>query len=129
MYHRTNSLGALNMKTGEKLESTILAASTAYQESRLGTISGKGYYSLNVRVDGLGATCSSLGLLPGAAYNKGMLDFLSEEKTTRYVLYETTTGATGLLPGTRRRNHPTSRPPIKSTGQYYCRSFTSLQLF
>ena len=41
--------------------STILAASTACQESRLGTTSGKGYYSPNVRVDGLGATCSPLG--------------------------------------------------------------------
>ena len=33
--------------------STILAASTACQESRLGTTSEKGYYSPNVRVDGL----------------------------------------------------------------------------
>ena len=31
------------------------------------------------------------------------------------MLYETTTGARDLLPGTRRRNHPTSRPPIKTT--------------
>ena len=51
--------------------SKILAASTAYQESHLGTTSGKGYYSPNVRVDGLGATCSLLGLLPGAASTKG----------------------------------------------------------
>ena len=50
---------------------TILAASTAYQKSRLGTTLGKGYYSPNVRVDGLGATCSPLGLLPGAAPTKG----------------------------------------------------------
>ena len=33
--------------------STILAASTACQESRLGTNSGRGYYAPNVRVDGL----------------------------------------------------------------------------
>ena len=51
--------------------STILAASTACQESRLGTTSGKGDYSPNVRVDGLGATCSPLGLLPGAASTEG----------------------------------------------------------
>ena len=47
--------------------STILAASTTCQESRLGTTSGKGYYSPNVRVDGIGATCFPPGLLPGAA--------------------------------------------------------------
>ena len=34
-------------------EYTILAASTACQESRLGTNSGRGYYAPNVRVDGL----------------------------------------------------------------------------
>ena len=51
--------------------STILAASTACQESRLGTTSGKGYYSPNVQVDGLGATCSPLGLLPEAASTEG----------------------------------------------------------
>ena len=51
--------------------STILAASTACQESRLGTTSGKGYYSPNVPVDNLGATCSPLGLLPGAASIEG----------------------------------------------------------
>ena len=51
--------------------STILAASPAYQESRLGTTSGKGYFSPNVRADGLEATCSPLGLLPGAASTKG----------------------------------------------------------
>ena len=56
--------------------STILAASTACQESRLGTTLGKGYYSPNVRVDGLGATCSPLELLPRAA-STGMLEFLS----------------------------------------------------
>ena len=56
--------------------STILAASTACQEARLGTTSGKGYYSPNVRVDGLGTTCCPLELLPGAA-STGMLEFLS----------------------------------------------------
>ena len=61
--------------------STILGATTACQESRLGTTLVKGYYSPNVRVDGLGATCCPLRLLPGAASTKGMLDFLSEDKT------------------------------------------------
>ena len=60
--------------------STILAASTAYQESRLGTTSGKGYYSPNVRVDGLGATCSPLGLLPGAASTKGCRTFFLRKR-------------------------------------------------
>ena len=55
--------------------STNLAASTACQESRLGTTSGKGYYPPNVRVDGLGATCSPLGLLPGAALTKECWNF------------------------------------------------------
>ena len=112
---RTTQPGALNVKTGEKLARTILAASTAYQESRLGTTSGKGYYSPNVRVDGLGVTCSPLGLLPGAASTKGCWTFFLKKRLD-YVLYETTTGASDLLPGTKRRNHPTSRPPIKSTG-------------
>ena len=71
VYHHTNSPGALNVEAGEKLVSTILAASTAYQESRLGTASGEGYYSPNVRVDDLRATCSPLGLLPGAASANG----------------------------------------------------------
>ena len=43
----------LEYKAGVKLVSTILAASTACQESRLGTTSGRGYYAPNVRVDGL----------------------------------------------------------------------------
>ena len=75
VYHHTNRPGALNVKAGETLVSTILAASTACQQSRLGTTSGKGYYSPNVRVDGLGATCSLLGLLPGAASTKGCWTF------------------------------------------------------
>ena len=53
VYHNTNSPGALNIKQVSKLVSTILAASTACQESRLGITSGRGYYSPNVRVDGL----------------------------------------------------------------------------
>ena len=55
--------------------STILAASTAYQENRLGTTSGKGYHSPNVQVDGLGATCSPLGLLSRAVSTKGCWTF------------------------------------------------------
>ena len=76
MYHNMNSPGALNVKLG----STILAASTAYQESRLGTTSGRGYYSPNVRVDGLGATCSPLGLLPGAASTEGCWTFFLRKR-------------------------------------------------
>ena len=80
VYHHMNSPEALNMKAGEKLVSTILAASTVCQESRLGTTSGKGYYSPNVRVDGLGATCSPLGLLPGAAPTKGCWTFFLRKR-------------------------------------------------
>ena len=73
MHLHINSPGALNAKSGEKVRamSMIVAASTVYQESRLGTIPGKGYYSPNVCVDGLGATCCPLGLLLGAASTKG----------------------------------------------------------
>ena len=80
MYHHINIPGALNVKEGVKLVSTILAVSTAYQESRLGITSGKGYYSPNVRVDGLGATCSSLGLLPEAAPTKGCWAFFLRKR-------------------------------------------------
>ena len=56
--------------------STILAASTACQESRLGTTSGEGYYSPNVRADGLPwSDVFPLELLPRAA-STGMLEFL-----------------------------------------------------
>ena len=108
-----NSPGVLNMKAGEKLVSTILAASTECQESRLGTTLGKEYYSPNVRVDGLGATRSPLGLFFQRLHQQrdAGLSFWGQD----YVLHETTAGASGFLPGTRRRNHPTSRSPIKST--------------
>ena len=43
--------------------------------------------------------------------DRGVLDVFCEEKT----LYEATE-VSNLLRGTRRRNHPTSCPPIKSTG-------------
>ena len=63
--------------------STIVAASTAFQESRLGTTSGKGYYSPNVCVDGL--PWSDVFLIWTSPWsciiNGGMLDFLSEDKT------------------------------------------------
>ena len=80
VYHHMNSPGALNMKAGEKLVSTILAPSTACQESRLGTTFGKGCYSPNVRVDGLGETYSPLGLLPGAAPTKGCWTFFLRKR-------------------------------------------------
>ena len=53
VYHNTNSPGALNIKQVSKLVSTILAASTACQESRPGTTPGRADYPPNVRVDGL----------------------------------------------------------------------------
>ena len=66
--------------------STILAASTACQESRLGTTSGKGYYSPNGGVDGLpwSDVFSILTSPSGCIINRGMLDFLSEDKKTVY---------------------------------------------
>ena len=59
--------------------STILAASTACQESRLGTTWGKGYYSPNVRVDDLpwSDVFSILTSPWGCIIKRGMLDFLS----------------------------------------------------
>ena len=72
------------MKVGEQLVSTILAASTAYQKSRLGTTSGKGItprmfesMALERRVLHLD---SSQGLHQHCI-NKGMVDFLFEENT------------------------------------------------
>ena len=112
-YHQTNSPGALKMKAGEKLVSTIHAASTACQDSRLGTTSGKGYYAPCVRVDGFGATCFRLGPLPEAAWTEGCSIYFVMKR--HCVLYEAT-GVSSLLRGTRRRNHPTSHPPIESTG-------------
>ena len=75
-----NSPGALNMKAGEKLVSTILAASTAWQESRLGTTSEIEYYSPDVRADGFGATCSQLGLFPGTASTEGCWTFFVRKR-------------------------------------------------
>ena len=72
VYHHTSSRGTLNVKAGETLVSTILAARPACQESRLGTTSWKGCYSPNFRADGFRATRSQLGLLPGAAPTEGM---------------------------------------------------------
>ena len=68
VYHQTNNPGTLRVRSGVKLVTTILATSTACQESRLGTTSGKGYYAPNVRADGFGATRFQLGPLPGAAW-------------------------------------------------------------
>ena len=67
--------------------STILAASTACQETRLGTTSEKGYYSPNVRVDGLpwSDVFSILTSPWGCIIKKGMLDFFSEDKTVYYT--------------------------------------------
>ena len=75
VYHHTNSLGALNVKAGVKAREHDSRRKHCIQEIRLGTTSAKGYYSLNIRVDGLGATCSPLGLLPGAASTKGCWTF------------------------------------------------------
>ena len=80
VYHHTNSPGALNVKAGEKLVSTILAASTACQETRLGTTSEKGCYSPTVPADGFEATCSQLGLLPGAAPTEGCWTLFMRKK-------------------------------------------------
>ena len=82
-----NSPGALNMKAGEKFVSTILAASTAGQYSRLGTNSGIGYFSPDVRADGFGATCSQLGLFPGAASTEGCWTFFVRERHCTVLNY------------------------------------------
>ena len=82
-----NSPGALNMKAGEKLVSTILAASTACEDSRLGTNSGIGYFFPDVRADGIGATCSQLGLFPGAASTEGRWPFFVRERHCTVLNY------------------------------------------
>ena len=110
---RTNSSGAL--KAGVKLVSTILAASTACQGSRVGTSSGKRVLfpkcsSRRIRINTL--TYSRHGPLPGSCMDRGVLGGGFCEENT---LYEATE-LSSLLRGTRRRSRPTSRPPIKSTG-------------
>ena len=69
------------MKVGETLVSTILAASTACQESRLGTISRKGITPRMFESVALERRFLRLDSPPRGYINKGMLDFLSEEKT------------------------------------------------
>ena len=78
--YQTKSPGTLKVKAGEKLVSTILAAGTACQESRLGTTSGKGYHAPNVRADGFGATRFRLGPLPGSCMNREVLDISFAKK-------------------------------------------------
>ena len=114
VYHQTNNPGALKVKASITLASTILAASTAGQESRLlGTTSGKEHYAPNIRADGFGATRFRLGLLPGAAWTEGC--WIRFVRKIHCVLYEATE-VSSLLRVTRRRNRPTSRPLIKNTG-------------
>ena len=76
-----NSPGALNVKPSVKLVSTILAASTAYRESRLGTTSGKGITPRMFESMALERRVLHLDSPPKGCINKGMLDFFSEEKT------------------------------------------------
>ena len=82
--YQTKSPGTLKVKAGEKLVTTILAASTACQESRLGTTLRKGSYAPNIRADGFGATRFRLGRLPGSCMDRGVLDvFLRRKDTVR----------------------------------------------
>ena len=114
--------------------STILTASTTCQESRLGTTSGKGYYFPNVRVDGLGATCSPLGLLPGAASREGCLIFFlrtrlcttqnyywSEQNKTEKPSDEPPTDQEHR-PGVRADQAYRARPIARSTISFGCLS-------
>ena len=76
-------------------------------------IRGKECYFPRVRVDRFGETASrvpDLDICRGAAWTERGWMFLWEN-----TLHETT-GLSSLLRGTRWRNHPTSHPPIKSTG-------------
>ena len=82
--YQTKSSGTLKVKAGVKLVSTILAASTVCQESRLGTTSRKGYYAPNVRADGFGGTRFLLGPLPGSCMDRGVLDVFFCEGNTLY---------------------------------------------
>ena len=112
--HRTNSPGALNVKAGVKTREH-----DSRREHRMSR-EPPGYY-FGKRV--LLPECSESMALerrvphmdspPSGYINKAKgcwIFFL--RKILYYVLYKTTTGASR----TRRRNHPTSRLPIKSTG-------------
>ena len=114
MHHHMNSPGALNVKAGVKTREHNFRREHCMSREPPGYDFEERVLLPNILTDGLGATCSQLGL-----YSQG----LHQQRYAGYsfcgkdcVLYETTTGASGLLPGTRRRNHPTSRPPIKSIG-------------
>ena len=110
---------------------TILAASTACQESRLGTTSGKGYYSPNVHVDGLGATCSPLELLPRAA-STGMLEFLSlrtrlcTAAQNHYWSEQNKTEKPSDEPPTDQEHRPGVRADQAHRARLIARSITSL---
>ena len=80
MYHRTNSLAALNVKAGVKTREHDSRRKHCISREPSGYYFGKGYYSPNVRVDDLGATCYSLGLLPGAASTKGCWIFFLRKR-------------------------------------------------
>ena len=109
--------------------STILAARTAYQESRLGTISGKGYYSPNVRVGGLGVTCSPLGLLPGAASTEGCWIFFLRTRlcTARnyYWSEQNKTEKPSDEPPTDQEHRPGDRADQAHRAQLIARSIIS----
>ena len=111
MQHHMNSPGALNVKAGVKTRELDSRGEHCMSRESPGYYFGKRVLlpecSSRWSWSDVFSTCTS----PRSYINKGMLDLLFEE------MYKTTTEANGgLLPGTRRRNHPTSRPPIKSTG-------------
>ena len=114
--------------------STIFAASTAYQESRLGTTSGKGYCSPNVRVDGLGATCSPLALLPGATSTKGCWIFFSRKRlcairnyyrSERRFIARNETEKSSDEPPTDQEHRPGDRADQAHRARLIARSITS----
>ena len=81
MYHRMNSLGTLTMKAGEKLVSTILAASIDIKRAAWVLLRGKGITPRMFEWMALERRFLHLDSPPRVCINKGMLDFLSEDKT------------------------------------------------
>ena len=113
--------------------SAVLAASTACQESRLGTTSGKEYYFPIVRADGFGATCSPLELLPGAASTKGCWTFFlrkilytvrNSDWSERFIARKKTE-KTSDEPPTDQEHRPGDRPDQAHRAQLIARTIIS----
>ena len=109
--YQTKRPETLKVKAGKKLVSTILAASTVCEESRLGSTSRRGYYAPNVRADGFGATRFRLEPLPGSCMDRGVPDvFLRRKDNVRSYW------SNHFFEGNKMKKSSDEPPPITSTG-------------